>query len=238
MSETPTPPVFEPPPPKPYYKITADELGIADTLVSGQTLDLGVRKNFDGIGWGAKLTNCELRVHKPNRATVHNATLEDCRIVAARSKVEDLTWWNVRFVRCTFEGVFRLCMFGVEDPQDPSYPPTLEGCDFSKARLDYCSFFGEIDLPSTRWPASPHVIFFQPDSHRSEILSIVPEWPLQGLLQQITFRDATCRAVAISQEFLEENRRPKKDGYPGYPPAQFEQFLNKCRTLDYVRINF
>lgn len=236
MSDTPTPPIFEPPPPKPYCKITADELGIADTLVSGQTLDLGVRKNFDGIGWGAKLTHCELRVHKPNRATVYNATFEDCRIVPARRKVEDLTWRNVRFVRCTFEGVFRVCMFGFQSSMDQSYPPTLESCDFSKARLDNC-VFGSIDVASTSWPESPHVIFFQPVSHRQDILSIDPDWPLQGLLQLITSYNEECRVVAISLPFLEERRQSEKNR-DGYPSDQFEQFLSKCRTLDFVRINF
>src|SRR5262249_49944442 len=129
---------------------------------------------------------------------------------------------------CRFEGVFRFCSFGFRDAFDPSHAAAIRGCDLSKARLDSC-ILDNADLSSLVFPASPHLIFFEPKKHREAINALVPDFPVQNFLQNTSLRDEECSAVAYSMEFLTEK---------AYPLEQMKLLLSRCREVDFVRMNF
>jgi len=209
-------------------EITRTTIDIRNIAVKGKELDIGRGAGPYTIAWHATVSDCEIRLYaRARQAIVRNATFINCRFIA-KSRQEDLNWHNVVFENCTFEGIFRFCSPGFRDVYDPSHAAGMIGCDFLEARLDSCAF-GNVDLSSTVFPKTPHLIFLEPRKHQGVIDAIVPEWPVQGFLQNTSFRDASCSAVAYSQEFLLGKK---------YPSAQVDLLLRRCRELDFVRINF
>jgi hypothetical protein len=205
---------------------------IVGVPVRGEVFELGQGRIEDGFHW-TDVENCVLNLHS-KRVLASNVTFRNCEIVAKKT-IRDMNWSGILFERCTFRGVLKHLNLGIA-ATDSDHPAGLVSCDLSHARLDYC-VFGPIDRATTRWPESRHVIFFHPGSHSDEIRSIVPERPMQGLLQMTAFYNDKCHAVAHSlpyvQEYLDERKWKDRDS-----AEQLDRFLAKCRTLDFVRINF
>jgi hypothetical protein len=193
--------------------------------VRDEVFELGTSREKDDCFIWTEVDRCVLNLHS-KRVLGAKVTFRDCEIVAMKV-VRDMNWRGVLFEHCAFRGTFRLLDFGIADPFS-DHPAGLIGCDLSKARFDYCSF-GHFDPNEICWPESPHVIFFHPGSHREAIHAIVAEWPMQGLLQMTALNDHQVHAVAQSLQFLQHEKCPAE---------QLERFLNACRTLDFVRINF
>jgi hypothetical protein len=212
----------------PTCEVTPSGINIRNTAVDGQELDVGVGQGKYTIAWQAKLSDCELRLHqRARRAIVHNTDFTNCRFIAKR-KQTSLNWRNVVYDGCTFHGLYLFCEFGFQDQIDPSHPAGMRRCDFSASRLDSC-ILGNAELSSIILPQLPHLVFLEPGKHQSAIRAIVPEWPVQGFLQNTGFRDDQCSAVAYSQEFLAKN---------DFPPDQYAALLEGCRRLDFIRLNF
>ena len=214
--------------PPPQLEISSDQVVIINTSASDLSLDLGTRKLANSVKWNAVVENCEFRLHDPKLAIFYKAVAKSCRFIAKRIQIE-LHWRNVRLIDCSFRGKYRFCQFGFQYPEFLDFPGEVRGCDFSEARLDYC-IFGNTDLLSIIWPQEPHVIFFEPSRHKEEIRAIVPEWPLQGRLQETAIRDDECSAVAYSVDYLVKQKK--------YPEEQLQRFYGRCRVLDFVSINF
>ena len=178
---------------------------IVGVPVRDEVLELGLGREDDGFHW-TEVEKCVLNIHS-KRVLASNVTFRDCEIVA-RKPIRDMNWFNVLFERCTFRGVFKMLSIGFAEHFHQDCPHGLDHCDLSQARFDSCEL-GGMDFATTRWPESPHVVFFHPGSHRDEIRAIMPEWPMQGLLQLMTRLDEACYAVACSVEYLKEYTRRK-----------------------------
>jgi hypothetical protein len=212
----------------PRFDETDERIDVRNVVVEGRVLDIGIRSGHDVIGWDVELRACEIRLHAAAKnAVVLNAKFSDCRFLAMR-KQENLNWHNAIFEHCVFKGTFLFCSFGFGAADDPTRPAGLRWCDFSDARLDSCTL-GNTDLSSLVLPKEPHLTFFEPGKHQDAIKAIVPEWPVQGFLENTALHEDTCSAVAYSQQFL-DNRN--------FPAAQYELLLRRCRELDFIRINF
>lgn len=219
---------FEHPPQTPVCEITPAGVNIRNIVLEDKVIDIGGGPGPYVLGLGAKFTDCEIQLRaEAHRATVHGATFINCRFVAQGIQ-EKLNWRNIVYEGCSFRGVFRFCSPGFRDAYDACHPAGMGGCDFSEARLDYCTL-GNADLLTIVLPVTPHLFFFEPKKHREAINALVRDFPIQNFLQNTSFHDEQCSAVAYSIEYLAEK---------AYPSEQFDMLLRRCRDADFVRMNF
>jgi hypothetical protein len=214
--------------PDPAFGEGEDRFRIIHTTVSGLSLDFGTREYSDVIKWGSHVSDTEIRLHNPKKCHFFCSTLERCRLLAVQPQVEP-NWSNVHWLNCQFEGVFQGCSFGRTSEVACFHTPLvrMERCDFSKARLDGCSFLNT-DQKEVVWPQSDHVIVHEPWRHVEAIRGIHPNWPLQGFLQNIALADQELSALVLSTEWLRS----------WLSEPDVERFIAACRMLDFVTINF
>ncbi|MDY3557153.1 hypothetical protein R5W24_006340 [Gemmata sp. JC717] len=210
--------------------IGENQIEIINSEASGLSLDFGVRQYNDLVKWGARVTDCEIRLHHPKKSGFYCSTLERCRLIAMQPQV-DPNWVNVHWLDCQLEGVFSSCSFGrISKNRCFQAPLTrMERCDFSKARLDACPFLN-INPEGLIWPELPHLIVHEPWRHAAEILAIHRDQPLQNFLQSLTLADDSLSALALSLEWIR--------GRGWLSESDIERFIATCRELDFVTLNF
>jgi hypothetical protein len=160
--------------------------------VRDQTLSFDANAR-NSIGPDATLERCRLElgpgVGSKTFGIVAPTDLVDCRIVVRKRLVNCQSWWEVKLIRCVFEGWYRgndfghwrsspdyepdpaITAAGLEDREHDVYGDVAD-CDFTSAVLDGCRFVN-VDMSRVELPGWPHVVFLEP--HR-----------LAKLLPQIT----------------------------------------------------
>ena len=122
------------------------------------TMGVHIPNRFERVSF----VRCDLRGSAHSCETYTDCIFSDCRL-------DRVDFHGAVFANCRFEGRLSEVMFRSIDPTCPEMPPNhLANCDFSKARLEGCSFV-QIDLDKIILPEDPRILFLPkgPDDLRA-----------------------------------------------------------------------
>jgi hypothetical protein len=137
--------------------------------VRGKTLELGNHEQHDLISGGTFLHNCVLDIRGAEFSLV-DTNLLNCRINVQQC-ISNMRFPETVFENCIFEGEFVDCSFGFRRGESKSPNAYYRKCDFTRANLHLCRFFGG-DVDTVLWPPWPNIALLNPRQNKQDWLSI------------------------------------------------------------------
>ena len=167
-------------------------MNIRNQTISNETIVLNSGK-LTGLGPAVVLRHCRVECHITARELVlTDVEMHHCTFVA-KKQLTGYKFLEARFYDCAFEGTYSGCDFGKRAEVYDNLGD-IARCDFSKARLDACRFFGSDMCSMNLVTKMPNIVIRLPVPHQGIDLAALPSG-LQTYVRITSAESADCTAV-------------------------------------------
>lgn len=153
---------------------TLSQVNLEDTEIQNERIEINPGVIYF-LGPNLTLRNCTLVLRGPARdLLIPQARFIHCTI-DIKKELKNFHWEHAALTGCRFSGRLSGNDFG-RWPYSERFPGSIEGCDFTDARLDECRFVG-CDINTLRLPTWPCFTLLEPARRSLELNAV--KWPGQ-----------------------------------------------------------
>lgn len=169
------------------------QVNLEETELRNERLELDAGTIYF-LGPNLTLRDCTLVLRVPARdLIIPQAQLINCTI-DVKKELKNFRWEHASLKGCRFTGRMSGNDFG-RWPTSEKAPGSIEGCDFSAARLDESRFVG-CDINTLRLPSWPCFTILEPARRSRELNAIT--WPGQMWISIKAFAEYPASIVATT----------------------------------------